>query len=165
MTQLRKSIKWCFLLMIMFAGMLNEAVCAESKPITLAVLDFRAKKPQGQNLSMLIFAGLAEVDKVSLVERKKMAAIIKEQKLSASGLCSKRGALKLGGLAGADYVLTGRIYALEGKIFFNAKFIDCRNGRITGISRSYPGNKKTSELLSGFADAVVAYVKKKLHRK
>jgi TolB-like protein len=141
----------------------------QDKTAALAVLNFYNSKKQlhhnGENLSLLIFAGLSELDNLKLVERKKLAEIMKEQKLTASGLCSKQGALKLGGLAGADYIMTGRIYAFDSKTYFNAKIINCRNGKTFGIARAYADNKKTQDLLTGFADVVVKYVNKKLCQK
>jgi TolB-like protein len=129
----------------------------------LALIDFHngngIERSYCEQLTALIFVDLSEIEEISLVERKRLNQVIKEQRLTASFLTSKRGSLKLGALVGADYILTGRMYLLDNQIYINGKIIDCRSQRIKGISCSYSKKTSSDVIFTSFANKIKKYFK------
>lgn len=88
--------------------------------------------------------GLAETNKFELIERQRMADILKEQSLSVTGLVE--GAGKIGGLGGIDYILYGSVNSVDTEsvesLFFEGEYnyyaevsmsikvVDINSGRI-----------------------------------
>jgi hypothetical protein len=68
-------------------------------------------------------------------------------------------------MLGADYILTGRIYTMDGSVNFSAKLLNCRNAAVNGIIGYYSVNMKKSEMLEAFANKAAAQIRKILEAK
>ena len=88
-----------------------------------------------------------------------------ERKLTATGMTSGKQSLQLGAMLGADYILLGRIYSMDGSVYFSAKLINCRNAAVSGIVASYPENMKKDEMLEAFAVKAAAQIQTVLETK
>ncbi|MFA6104838.1 MAG: CsgG/HfaB family protein [Victivallaceae bacterium] len=151
----------------LLAGCLCLATAAaDNAAKSVAILNFYDRQeqvhPDGEKLEMLIFARLAEYDNVRMIERKNIDKIMAERKLTADGMTSGRQSLQLGTMLGADFILTGRIYSMDGSVYFSAKLINCRNASVSGIVASYPESMKKEEMLEAFADKAAAQIRKTL---
>jgi curli biogenesis system outer membrane secretion channel CsgG len=105
------------------------AAASDKKPgeITVATVDF--DNVSGQNLPGIgrvahdvINTYLVGLPGVSVVTRDKLASVLKEKELAASGLVGDRAkSTQLAGLLGADYMVTGSVlqYATEQRRFAN----------------------------------------------
>lgn len=102
--------------MIMFV---SSAIAAEEKP-SLAVLDFTNitsaywwKPGVGRELSNMLTNELSSSKKFSVLERRKLDAVISELKLSQSGLVSPASKRQIGKLKGAQYLVTATVTSFE----------------------------------------------------
>ncbi len=153
----------------LLAGGLCLAAAAAGESKSVAILNFFDRQDQvhndGEKLEMLIFAKLAEHDSVRMIERKSIDKIMAERKLTATGMTSGKQSLQLGAMLGADYILLGRIYSMDGSVYFSAKLINCRNAAVSGIVASYPENMKKDEMLEAFAVKAAAQIQTILENK
>lgn len=146
----------------------NYAWCpcavAESTAPALAILNFFNNQDQihadGEQLEEIIFATLAECREVRLLERQNTEKIAAERQLSLNSMTSNKQSIELGALIGADYLLTGRIYNMDGKVYFNARLINCRNTVVRGITGAYPENMSKDEMFEQFAQKIKAQISK-----
>lgn len=112
-------MKKCFSMMavLLCAG----ALYAAEKP-SIGVADFRNDTSAGwwyggagRDLAGMLANELASTEKFRLVERDKLAPVLEEQDLAASGRVSKSSAAKIGKLTGAKYLVMGTVSAYEEK--------------------------------------------------
>jgi len=137
---------------------------------TIAVLDFDVSKEQvsfgngfvvvknvddtTKLLSSDLLTYLVKTNKFNVVERDRMADLLKEQEFSESGYLSPESAVKMGKLIGADYFVMGKIEQVkaklerkqipytdriqpqyEGKMVVNVRIVDSRGGKIVSASK------------------------------
>ena len=88
--------------------------CAGKKIV--CVMDLEDKSNQrgdwhniGTGVAEMLVTALSETKKYTLIERTKLAAVLDEQKLGASGAVSAQTAAKIGRLLGANYIITGAV--------------------------------------------------------
>ncbi len=111
---------------------------AGERKIRLAVAPFTPAGEQrlrdrgfGSFLTERLFAALGSAGpSIRLFERGRLDAVLKEQKLSASGLMSDSDAKRLGELAPIDYLLTGTFTRLESSVAVHGRLIDVVSGEI-----------------------------------
>ncbi len=80
----------------------------------LAVMDFENKSQYGgwrvgHGASDMLSTELVKTRKFSMMERDRIASVLKEQKMGASGLIDPRTAVKIGKLIGVEYIVTGAV--------------------------------------------------------
>lgn len=114
----RIAARACALLLIL-SGTVAQADAAGTKPV-LAVLKFQDETGAmplqggaGRALSNMLATELAARDAFTVVERRKLAAILEEQDLAQSGRLRPGEGAKIGQLTGAQYLVMGTITAFE----------------------------------------------------
>lgn len=102
---------------LLCAGVLTAA----EKP-TIGVADFKNDTSAGwwyggagHDLAGMLSNELSATEKFRMVERAKLAPVLEEQDLAASGRVSKSSAAKVGKLTGAKYLVMGTVSAYEEK--------------------------------------------------
>ena len=86
------------------------------EPNTLAVLYYRNRtgnselNPLQKGLTVMLITDLAKVEKIRIVERIRLQALLDEMELGVSGLADPATISKLGGLLGASYATSGDIF-------------------------------------------------------
>jgi curli biogenesis system outer membrane secretion channel CsgG len=95
-------------LLLLFA---SAPVLAKTR---IAVMDFDNKTPHGgwrigHGASDMLATELVKLKKYSVIERDKLASILKEQDLGASGRIDPTTAVKIGKVLGVDYIVTGSV--------------------------------------------------------
>jgi curli biogenesis system outer membrane secretion channel CsgG len=110
-------VRIAIVVMLLCAG----ALYASDKP-TIGVADFQNDTSAawwsggaGHDLSGMLSNELAATEKFRLVERSKLAPVLEEQDLAASGRVSKSSAAKIGKLTGAKYLVMGTVTSYEEK--------------------------------------------------
>jgi len=73
---------------------------------------------------------LFKTGQFKFVERRKLNQIVEENKLGRSGIVSDAMAAKIGGLAGAKYIISGSVGALDDTSVIYAQVTDVENGKI-----------------------------------
>jgi curli biogenesis system outer membrane secretion channel CsgG len=105
----------------LIATLFTNTALAE-KP-TMAVLDFRNTTSAywwntnvGRELSGMLTNELASGKKFRMIEREKLASVLGEQDLAASGRVSGNKAAKMGKMVGAQYLVTATVSAFENNV-------------------------------------------------
>jgi TolB-like protein len=83
-----------------------------------------------KGLADMLITDLSNVRMLDIVERDKLEAILKEQKLSNSKNFDPNTAAKVGKLLGAQIILTGGYFDMMGSLRIDARFIDVETGKI-----------------------------------
>ena len=104
---------------VLITTILFASAAQAAKP-TMAVLDFRNnttaswwRSSVGRELSGMLTNELAASKKFSMIERQKLASVLGEQDLAASGRVSGSKAAKMGKMVGAQYLVTATVSAYE----------------------------------------------------
>ena len=163
------SMFFLFIVSISFWAGSASDVKSVSQHSKVALIGFRADssldKSLADKLRLLIFAQIATTDKLVMLERKHLKSIMKEHDLSMSGLVSAKSQLRLGLLAGANFVISGRIYLMNNRLHLNAKVVNTKNTKVFGLYKSFPQSGEIDESLESFAKAIKLKIIKKLHKK
>lgn len=138
---------------------------ADKQEKSLVILDFSdtqgifAEKPE--ILTLLIFSKITQkTDKIEILERGDLKTAIDEEYITTAKNTSS--SISERKLPGAEFILEGKIYSLGNNIAVNAKLIDCKTGKINGISRSYNDSLPIDDILEKFSDSAADYIVKKL---
>jgi TolB-like protein len=83
-----------------------------------------------KGLADMLITDLSNVNMLDIVERDKLEALLKEQKLSNSKEFDPNTAAKVGKLLGAQVILTGGYFEMMGSLRIDARFIDVETGKI-----------------------------------
>ena len=139
--------------------LLQNILKAQNTISTIAVPDFQNNsllkdkekiEPLRFGLADVMINALSSSDKLKVVERKRLKAILKEQALGLSGVLDNSSAQKAGQLLGAEYLLLGSyICGLKNDIR-----IDCR------IVNTETGETVKAEEVSGKMDDLLKLLKK-----
>ena len=129
----------------------------------VAVLDFTALDGEtvtelGRLLVELLNVHLASADGISVVDRFHLENVLKEQKLTKSGLFNPKLSSKIGELSGVEAVIIGTITELGGDLLVSFKIIDTETATNIGaelltLKRSSEVERLFSTILSGETDA------------
>jgi TolB-like protein len=113
------------------------AAKATAPKITVAVLDFAASLPGhpelGAEVAETLTATLSGETGFTLVDRSSLARTLQEHELSLTGLVSAEQATKVGKLAGAKILVTGKVFVLDKQIFITAKLMGTETSLVDGI--------------------------------
>ncbi len=86
---------------------------------------------------------------ISVIERKNLSEVLKEQKLSSTGLLAKKTRAKLGEILGVEAIVTAETTVLKREVTVNVRMYSINTGRILAApSYTFPRNETIDELLS-----------------
>ncbi len=106
------------------------AVHADAK-MRIAVLDFRAEgvdEQTARNISDLIRTELINTDYYTVIERKQMDMILKEQGFQQTGCTDENCAVQIGKLLSAKKILIGSVMRIGKSIVINGRIVDVEKG-------------------------------------
>jgi TolB-like protein len=115
---------------------ISEAVkqfAQDKKRMRIAVLDFINTDEKKSRFDVFIADTIvSELSKypVTLLERKRLEALLKEHELSQSGVVDSEKAVKLGMLLPVDVIVSGSYTSMQDKIIINGRFIHVGTGEI-----------------------------------
>ena len=116
------------------------AIAADNQ--TVVVLPFRNSSAQAdlaavaEGLPDLIIACAQKTPGVTDVERTALKKILAEQKISLAGLAAEKTQVQVGRLLGAEYIVTGGMTVLDGKLKINAHLIEVETSRVVKSSEA-----------------------------
>jgi hypothetical protein len=87
-----------------------------------------------RGITVFIENALVNVGKVKVVDRSDLEAILEEQALQLSDIYDETTAAKIGKLAGAEIITTGRLNIVANRYYLNVKMIDVETAEIKGSS-------------------------------
>jgi hypothetical protein len=147
-------VLWATLLVVMFSLLSgwNSTADAQDAELTTAVLPFavtgqetglikelmsRVKgssrnKPDtmGEEFALLLMRELSETHGIPLVERADLDKILSEVELGQSGIVDPSTAAKIGKIAGAKVIVTGRMFQVRSQMVVVAKTIGVETSRV-----------------------------------
>ncbi len=110
----------------------TEPALKSGVPVKLALLGFEAKgvgEGVAEVCASSIANALANVEYITLVERRQIARIIEEQKFQLSGLTEEEG-IEVGKISKADVVLLGNVGKLGSSLILSARLISVTTGKV-----------------------------------
>ncbi len=119
----------------------------------VVVLALRNLSPSGKldpmesGFADILQANLGALKDVRLVERERLYEVLKEQKLSLSGLVDSATAIKVGKLLGAERLIYGSFVQLNGTLHLNVRLADTKTTEILATETAHG-------LLDNFADLI-----------
>ncbi len=127
---------------------------------TVAVLEFDAVDTEdkiARGVSELIRTELSGSEVFQVVERARLAQVLSEQALHASGLVDEASAVELGRIVGADYVIVGSVTRFSNSWTVAARFIEVETTEaLTGVTETANAEwaipKACREVASALAD-------------
>ena len=142
-----------------------------SANLTVAIFDLTAKDKADQDTAAMI-ADLVRVrlsmrEDLRMVDREDMKKILDEQSLGMAGI-TEEAAPRVGRLLGAQVIVVGRVFNMDGQIFATVKIIGVETSRVYGEMAKGEKAKieewsmalgdRIGEVISKGADALVAKV-------
>ncbi|MGC8765435.1 MAG: LA_2272 family surface repeat-containing protein [Brevinematia bacterium] len=133
------SKRLCFLLIISYLLLITGfSFSEETNYVKIAVLDITSRtKIEGMDKEFLterLQIELSKYQQLKIVERLQLKKIIEEQKLQLSGIAEK-DAKKIGGLSGAQKIVTGSLTEVDGTYFLIVKVIDTTTAELDFIDQ------------------------------
>lgn len=120
-------------------------------PPTVAVLGFESNLTQpdkaGRIIAEVLSARLAALDEIRVVERRDIEKILKEQKMSLTGLIPSDRAVKAGKLLGAQLLVTGRVTNIGSTLLVVCRVISSETSELKGFVLILPVKTSFGELV------------------
>lgn len=129
--------------------------------ISVAVIDFASppgSEGKGADVATLMTTLLSNDPGLLLVERAELSKILGEFELNLGGTVDPGAAAKIGHLAGADILVTGRMFQTGDDHFIASKAISVSTGRIFGDLAEY----EKGESIAAAAQALSEKVSKRI---
>jgi len=126
--------------------------------ITLAVMDFKNNSSTikfdrlQRAISEMLKTELSGYPEISVVERKKIENIIAEQALIQAGFVDEKQAQEVGRLAGAEYLITGKINKINRQLRIDAHLIKVSTGQILGEKVTGKNEKQIEKMIKLLAN-------------
>ena len=107
------------------------------QPLTVAVLDFEIDDPTqpelGQQVAQVLAALLSGEPGITLVDRGTLTRTLEEQELNLTGLVQPDQAVRIGQLAGARLLVTGKAFPMGDRTFLTCKIIGTETSLVDGL--------------------------------
>lgn len=122
--------------------------------ITVAIADFKNQTDTyyldswERSIPEFLKSELSRSDKIVVVERRQLEAILSEQALSMTGLVDSSTAQKVGTLLGAEFVITGTINQSGKWTRIDAKMIRISTGQVKSEKVQAPNDQYLNEMVS-----------------
>lgn len=120
---------------------------------SVAIVDFNDLQGNVMELGRFLSEELSVAISISskgfeVVDRLHLKALLKEHKLSFTGLINKKSAQKLGQIAGVDALITGTITPFGDSVRVTVKILDINTAKLIGaVTANIPKTKAIEELL------------------
>ena len=92
-------------------------------------------EPTAAGMGDLLAVILAQHERITVVERQQLAAVIAEQAISLKGLTAPEYAIRVGKLIKADTVFTGRLLLFAGKLHVSVQALEIPTGRVVAADQ------------------------------
>ena len=143
----------------------SAARAEESRPLSVAVLDFKDGSEDlagtGASVAALLQVKLTVDSDSPLVERAELKEVIGEQELALTDSVSAGQAAKVGQLTGAEVLISGRVFAVQNRVYLVAKLISSTTGRVFGVTAEYEKQGKLDPALASLSTQVAKTLKDK----
>ena len=139
-------------------SLLLVLICSIASPLhsqmTVAIADFKNNTDSfylddwEQSIPEFLKSELSKSEKIVIVERRQLEAVLREQALSMTGMVDSSTAQQVGTLLGAEYVISGTINQSGKWTRIDAKIIRVSSGHVKGEKVQAPDDKHLTEMVS-----------------
>lgn len=136
--------KSVFLIATLIVAPMSAAVAAPAGANTIAVLDLEAPKPLaelGTTFADALNAAFHANGHFTVVERRRIAEVFREQGLGQTGAVAEETAVELGNLLGARQLVVGTLAGTESGFRVDARRVDAETARVLAASSIQFGRK------------------------
>lgn len=150
------------LLALLPAGRLDADGTAVNEAVRVSVFDFEtaADLPEGlgSEIADMVNAYLSAHPNLKMVERTEMQKILAELGLSGTGNVDQEQAVRIGRIVGAEILVTGRVFPIDGEMVIVARIIGTETTRVFGkVVKGIPGGKPI-RLIEEVADKIASTI-------
>jgi TolB-like protein len=111
--------------------------------------------PLGKGIASMMISDLSSVEEIQLVERDRMQDLIKEMDLQHTKYFDSTTAVKVGRLAGAEFVVTGAFEALQPKMRIDTRVVRVETGEIVKTAQVSGDEDKFFDLQQKLASKLI----------
>jgi TolB-like protein len=128
--------------------------------VTIAVADFTNQSDAfyldswEKSVPEFLKSELSVSKQITLVERRALESVLQEQALSMTGLVDSTTAQQVGGLIGAQYIISGTINKTGSWIRIDAKIIKVQTGQVKSAKVRASDDKYQDEMIQLLADNI-----------
>jgi TolB-like protein len=146
--------------------------------MTVAIADFKNNTDSfylddwEKSIPEFLKSELSKSEKIVIVERRQLEAVLQEQALNMTGLVDSSTAQQVGTLLGAEYVISGTINQSGKWTRIDAKIIKVSSGRVKGEKVQAPDDNHLTEMVGLLGNNIIVmlsgegvYVEKKTLKK
>lgn len=136
---------------------------ARAAPNTAAILAFDSRGERVASLAPkvadVLFAELIGRPGISLLEREQLQSMLAEAELGLSGMVRPDQAVQVGRMSGAQILVTGRILAVDDRMYLVAKVIGTGTSRVKGAKAIGPIDGELGPLVARLADRIADVIR------
>jgi|GEM_PF-5275399 TolB-like protein len=143
-------------------------IIIKGEKVKIGILEFQslneeAKKDNlGKIISEMLTTSFVNSEAFKIIEREQLQKIIKEFKLSQSGIIDTSHAKQIGKMAGADAIVTGSVTKIGNDLRLDARIIDVESGIILTAEKSE--GKVDLRSIGMMTDRIVAKLVNKFYK-
>jgi TolB-like protein len=129
--------------------------------MTVAIADFKNNTDSfylddwEKSIPEFLKSELSKSEKIVIVERRQLEAVLQEQALSMTGLVDSSTAQQVGTLLGAEYVISGTINQSGKWTRIDAKIIRVSSGHVKGEKVQAPDDNHLTEMVSLLGNNII----------
>ena len=135
---------------------------AAPQRLTVAVLDFETKGQEvadlGAKIADLMTVFMSTRPNLQAVEREELKKILAEMELGASGVVAGDRAARIGGLVGAQVLVTGRAFVLDAKLYVVGKAVSVETSRMSAKMAKGSLEENLEGILMPLSEQLGAYL-------
>ena len=150
------------LLIIVLSILMPCSADADFNKTKIAVLDFELQgegyktADMGQIVAEWLITALVKEGRFDVVERRLLAKLMEEQKLSMTGIIDETSATQLGKLLGVKVIVSGSVMKVQDIIEVNARLIDVESGSIAAAETVRSSTAiQLEELIGQMAEKII----------
>jgi TolB-like protein len=149
------------LVLLFFCGTLY----GKNEKINVAVFDFEIKdtmlKSYEGKIASLLTSFISNENNINVVEREKIDKLIEEMESGKSGLINQNNVAQIGKIAGANAIITGKVFVLDDEIIITSKLISIETAIV--YSSVVRGNNKSkmSDIVIELSKKIISMINQK----
>lgn len=147
----------------------KSKIIIKGEKVKIGILEFQslneeAKKDSlGKIISEILTTSFVNSQSFKIIEREQLQKVLKEFKLSQSGIIDTSYAKKIGKITGADAIITGSVIKIGSSLRLDARIIDVESGIILTAEKCT--GKLDIESIGIMAEQIVANLANKFYEK
>jgi len=147
---------------VVCVGILLFSVLANSNVRKLAIFEFngndRPSSKTAEFIDELLSVELTLNSSIVLVEREEIKKVTDELSLSLSGLVSQTDMISAGGLLGANFLVTGKVFHIDDSTYIIAKVISVETGAVKSLKIKQSHNVDIDTMSSELSKKIISNI-------